>query len=65
MIRISLAAYAALLRLMPPGFRREFGAEAVADLGEILEEARKYEGQTVIGTALRACLDLLVRLPGA
>ena len=63
-IRIGLNAYGVLLRLMPKPYRADFGRESIADLHQILHEAERFEGETVVGTTLRACLDLLARLPG-
>jgi putative ABC transport system permease protein len=64
MIRLALATYSLLLKGMPKRFRQMFGAESLADLVEILEEAQRFQGQSVIGTALRAHSDLLLRIPG-
>jgi putative ABC transport system permease protein len=63
-VRLGIAAYALLLRTMPRGYRAAFGRASLADMREILMEARRFRGHTVGGTMLRACLDLIVRLPG-
>jgi predicted permease len=62
--RLGLALYALLLRAMPRRYRRDFGADTMADVTDLLDEAHRLKGHTVIGTTLRACLDLLLRLPG-
>jgi len=63
-IRLGLAVYAVLLRVMPRAYRVAFGRESIADMREILGEAQRFRGQTVVGATLRACLDLTVRVPG-
>jgi len=63
-IRLGLNAYGVLLHLMPKPYRADFGRESIADLQQILHEAERFEGETVVGTTLRACFDLLARLPG-
>jgi predicted permease len=63
-IRLGLNAYGVLLHLMPRPYRADFGRESITDLREILLEAERFQGETVIGSTLRACLDLMVRLPG-
>ncbi len=63
--RIGVGAYTLLLRLMPGGWRSTYGRESIADLREILRDSERLRGETVVGTTLRACLDLLVCLPGA
>jgi predicted permease len=63
-VRLALNAYAVLLRLMPARYRVEFGRESVSDLREILQEAERFHGETVVGTTLRACFDLVMRIPG-
>jgi len=63
-IRLALASYACLLRLTPRSYRADFGNESMSDLREILLEAERFAGQTVVGTALRAHLDLMYQLPG-
>ena len=63
-VRFGLNAYALLLRLMPRRYRLEYARESMVDLREILLEAERFRGETVVGTTLRACLDLIARLPG-
>jgi len=63
-VRLSIATYAVLLRAMPPRYRAAFGADSIADIADLLDEAYRLKGHTVVGTALRACLDLVARLPG-
>lgn len=63
-VRLALALYAVVLRLMPPRYRTDFGAESMADVKEMLLEAERFAGQSVAGTALRAHLDLVLQLPG-
>jgi putative ABC transport system permease protein len=63
-VRLGIALYTVLLRAMPPRYRRDFGSDTMADVAELLDEASRLKGRTVVGTTLRACLDLLARLPG-
>jgi predicted permease len=63
-VRFGLNLYALLLRLMPKQYRAAFGPESMVDLREILLEAERFQGETVVGTTLRACFDLTIRLPG-
>ncbi len=62
--RLGLAAYAALLRLMPGPYRRAYTRESLSDLAAILADAERFTGETVVGTTLRACFDLVTRIPG-
>jgi len=64
MIRLSIGVYALLSRTMPRGFREAYRTQSLADLGDMLREAERFNGQSVLGTAARACLDLMVRVPG-
>lgn len=63
-VRLCLGAYALLSRAMPSRFRQPFSESSLADLRDILQEAERFQGQSVVGTALRACFDLILRLPG-
>ena len=64
-VRLGTGLYTLLLRAMPSSFREEFGSEALADVEDLLEEARRLGVRSMVATTLRTCLDLIVRLPGA
>jgi len=48
---------------MPRPFRDAYRTQSLADLSDMLEEAERFKGHSVAGTALRACSDLILRFP--
>ena len=62
-IDVAAAAYTALLRLYPRGFREEFGASMAEDFRETSQEIASVEGpRGLILQWIRATGDLLVSL---
>ena len=59
-----MALYAFLSRALPRSYREAYLAASLTDLEDMLREADRFQGQSVVGTALRACFDLIWRIPG-
>lgn len=55
--------YTVLLRLMPGSFRASYGAESLADVRAVLDEAAGQGSGFVLAHTARACTDLVKRLP--
>jgi hypothetical protein len=57
--------YAALLRLYPPAFAREFAPSMTADFSDFsFDLARERGGAAVAAQWIRAALDLAISVPG-
>ena len=62
-VRFWTVVYATLCRAMPAGFRVDHLEEATEDFAAILADAERWQGHSVVLTALMGLFDLARRIP--